>query len=212
MAILIQIALGALLYGFSMWGSIKILDRYNTRNTLSLAMFLGTILAVVMPVFGMLFVALPVVGLLFILVFVYDLGYGRGLLVIILEALLLYIANIVLTDLVGDAEGGNAAAWLAVILTVVAIALAISRGAHQKAAAWLEARGKQRAEAAERAMEKKRAAGPDINRATGKPRTGAKAETRTGAGTRTRARAGAGVGSAPRPDPVAPGDEPSILS
>jgi hypothetical protein len=156
-AILLQIALGTLLYGFGLWGAIKIIDRYNTTNSLALAMVIGAVLAVVMPVFGLVFVAMPLAGLLFVLVFAYDLGYGRGALVIALEALLLYIAGVILTDLIGDTSSTtNLILWLLVVLGTAATVWAVSRGAHQTAAAALEARGKRKLEEAERREEERR--------------------------------------------------------
>jgi len=73
----INFVIGALLFGLAMWGGIKILDRYNSRNSLALAGVIGAVFSLAAPVFG-IFMVLPLVALLYLLVSYYDLGLLRS--------------------------------------------------------------------------------------------------------------------------------------
>ena len=77
------------LYGFSTWASIKIIDRYNTRNTMGAACAVGIMFGGVVPFAGMLLGFLPLAGLLMVLVAYYDLGFVRSFLTVIVMGIVL---------------------------------------------------------------------------------------------------------------------------
>jgi hypothetical protein len=74
--ILMLIVISAAVFALTLWGSIKLLDRYNTRNTLPIAAFVGIVFAAFSP--GSIFVLLPLVALLYLLVSYYDIGFFKS--------------------------------------------------------------------------------------------------------------------------------------
>jgi hypothetical protein len=72
---ILSVLISALLFGTTFWASLKIFDRYNSRNTLGLAVFIGFVFAISGP--SGLFL-LPLVALLYLLVSYYDLGFIKS--------------------------------------------------------------------------------------------------------------------------------------
>ena len=79
---IISIVLGALFFGFTLWGVIKAYDRYNPRNTLPVALIIGSVFAVMAPVFGLFLLVLPLVALCYLLINYYELGLLSSLFVL----------------------------------------------------------------------------------------------------------------------------------
>ena len=76
---ILSVIISALLFGTTFWASLKIFDRYNSKNTLGLAVFIGFVFAFSGP--SMLFL-LPLVALLYLLVSYYDLGFIKSFAVV----------------------------------------------------------------------------------------------------------------------------------
>jgi hypothetical protein len=76
---ILSVIVSALLFGTTFWASLKIFDRYNSKNTLGLAVFIGFVFAFSGP--SMLFM-LPLVALLYLLVSYYDLGFIKSFAVV----------------------------------------------------------------------------------------------------------------------------------
>lgn len=76
---ILSVVVGALMFGTTFWASLKIFDRYNSKNTLGLAVFIGFVFALSGP---SLFFLLPLVALLYLLVSYYDLGIIRSFAVV----------------------------------------------------------------------------------------------------------------------------------
>lgn len=74
--------LGALLFAATLWGSIKLVDRYNSRNSMAIAAIIGGFFGFAAPALGMIFMALPLIALMYLLVQFYELGIGRSVAVI----------------------------------------------------------------------------------------------------------------------------------
>lgn len=92
---IISIVLGALIFAGTLWGSIKLLERYNPRNSFGLAAFIGVIFALVAPALGLFLFILPLVALGYLLVNFYELGILKSLGVIGL----MIGANILLSEM-----------------------------------------------------------------------------------------------------------------
>jgi len=116
-----------MLYGIGLWGSIKLLDHYNTRNSLAMALAVGLLFALIVPWLGLLFSVLPLMGLLFLLVFYYQLGYLHAFLVIVLQAVILYIAGELLRGVIGEFGEETAVAWLLVVAFLLFLVFYVRR-------------------------------------------------------------------------------------
>jgi len=101
----------SLLFAVSLWGAVKIIDRYNTRNKPAMAAVIGVVFAVFVPTFGFFFVAFPLMALLFVMVFYYDLGYARGIIAIILMCVLMYVGARVVASLLSQFGTSTAGMW-----------------------------------------------------------------------------------------------------
>jgi len=112
---LAALCVSTLLYAAGLWGSVKVLDRYNMRNTFYTALGVGFVFALIMPWLGLLFGVLPLMGLLFLLVFHYQMGYAHSFLVILLQGVILYVAVEILVGVVGEFGEQTAVAWLLVV-------------------------------------------------------------------------------------------------
>ncbi len=124
---LAAICVSTVLYGMGLWGSVKILDRYNTRNSMVVALVVGLLFALIMPWMGLLFAVLPLMGLLFLLVFYYQLGYLHAFLVIVLQGVILYIAGELLRGVIGDFGEETAVAWMIVVGFLLFLAFYVRR-------------------------------------------------------------------------------------
>jgi len=76
---IISIVLGAAIFGSTLWGSIKLLERYNPRNTWGMAAFIGLVFGLTAPALGLVLVLLPLVALGYLLVNYYELGLLKSL-------------------------------------------------------------------------------------------------------------------------------------
>jgi hypothetical protein len=76
---IISTLIAALAFGGTFWASIKLFDRYNSRNTFGLAALLGVVFAFSAP--SSLFL-LPLIAMLYLLVSYYDLGLFKSFAVV----------------------------------------------------------------------------------------------------------------------------------
>jgi hypothetical protein len=95
MAIITTI-IGALLFGLTLWGSIKLFDRYNSRNSLAVAAIIGGFFGFAAPALGLIFLFLPLIALMYLLVQYYELGLIRS--VAVIGAMV--AANIALSEII----------------------------------------------------------------------------------------------------------------
>lgn len=77
----ISIVVGALVFAVTLWGSIKIFDRYNSHNTLAVAAIIGLVFSFAAAAGTVMFL-LPLVALMYLLVAFYDLGILRAFAVV----------------------------------------------------------------------------------------------------------------------------------
>ena len=75
--------IGAVLFAFTFWGAIKLVDRYNSRNSLVVAGIIGSFMAFAAPSLGLILIALPLIALMYLLVNYYELGLLRSIAVIV---------------------------------------------------------------------------------------------------------------------------------
>lgn len=101
----------ATLYAFTTWASIKIIDRYNTRNTMGAAIACGVVFGTIIPFAGMLFAMIPLVGLMFVFVIYYDLGFIRAVVTIIVMGIMLHVLGTILVDTLGQLDDSTAGIW-----------------------------------------------------------------------------------------------------
>lgn len=76
---ILSVVISALLFGSTFWASLKLFDRYNSKNSLGLAVFIGFVFAISAP--ASLFM-LPLIALLYLLVSYYDVGFIRSFAVV----------------------------------------------------------------------------------------------------------------------------------
>lgn len=92
-----DVVIGTLLFGVTLWGSIKLLEPSNHENSLGLALVVGAAFALTTP--HGLFVAIPLVGVMYLLLGFYDMGFIRALGVIAAIATLTYFGNDVIAEI-----------------------------------------------------------------------------------------------------------------
>ena len=80
---LIQVLVGAVVFGLTLWGGIKLVDRYNTHNSIPLALIIGVVFAAMAPMFGAVLIVLPLIALLYLLINFFNLGLLQSLAVFI---------------------------------------------------------------------------------------------------------------------------------
>jgi hypothetical protein len=106
----IFIVMLAVTYSLSLFATVKLLDFYNTKNSVAVAIAAGIALALVggvMPLF-------PSVGLLCLFVFYYDLGLGRGLCAMILMMIITMIVGNIVIDMASSVDATEASTLAAV--------------------------------------------------------------------------------------------------
>lgn len=74
--------IGALIFALTLWGSIKLVDRYNSQNKLAVAGIIGVVFGFCAPALGSMFMILPLVALMYLLIQFYDLGLIRSFAVV----------------------------------------------------------------------------------------------------------------------------------
>lgn len=92
-----NIVIGTLLFGGTLWASIKLLEPANPENTIGLALIVGAAFSLTTP--HGLFVAIPLVAVMYLLLGFYDMGFVRGLGVIAAIATLAYFGDEVIAEI-----------------------------------------------------------------------------------------------------------------
>jgi hypothetical protein len=80
---ILSMLLGVALFSITLWAGIKLVDRYNSRNSIAVAAIIGGVFGLVAPAMPIFFFALPLIALLYLLVNYYELGLIRSVAVVI---------------------------------------------------------------------------------------------------------------------------------
>ena len=81
--------------GFIIWGSVKLLDKTNDKNSLFMAFFASFMIAL-LGLGGTFFLFLPIVGLLYLFVSYYELGILKSFLIGIMVSIPLFVLKTLL--------------------------------------------------------------------------------------------------------------------
>ncbi len=92
----LQLTIGTLLFGATLWLSIRILNPSNTRNTFVAALCIGFAYSFIGLLIGGLLFMIPVFILYFILVKYYDTGLIQGILILVLFMAVNYLLRYLL--------------------------------------------------------------------------------------------------------------------
>lgn len=94
---LVTFILGTLIFAALLWGGIKLVDRYNSRNSIAVAVIIGAFFGFAAPALGFFFMALPLIALMYLLVAYYDLGLIRSIIVVVA----MIAGNLALAEITG---------------------------------------------------------------------------------------------------------------
>lgn len=82
---IINCVFGAVIFGISLWLSIRIICGYNSNNTIGTALLIGVVYTIAGAI-GMGFALLLIIAMMYILIGHYNLGLIRSVVVIIFSA------------------------------------------------------------------------------------------------------------------------------